>query len=155
MQQMTARPDVRSYLMLSAKLRKNELTLTPEQSRQFQKMAQEVGPALKAIADVSAKLKAAEAEQQNGQDMLAKLEEQKRDAASVQAVSVRSVQGETQVRVLGFNPAAGSPYDLAPREIRTRLRGPQHGELLFSGSSGAVDWNSEQLDDTAAETWVE
>lgn len=150
---MTARPDVRSYLMLSAKLRKNELRLNPDQSRQFQKMTQDVAPVLKAIADVSAKLKAAEAEQQKGQDMLAKLEEQKRDAANLQAVTVRSVQGDTQVRVLGFNPAAGSPYDLAPREIRTRLRGPQHGELLFSGSAGAVEWDSQQLD--AAESWVE
>jgi hypothetical protein len=149
MQQMTARPDVRSYLMLSAKLRKNELTFTPEQSRQFQRMAQEVGPVLKAVADVSARLKAAEAEQQNGQEMLARLEAQKRDASSVSAVTVHSVQGDSQVRVLGFNPAAGSPYDLAPREIRMRLRGPQHGELLFSGSAGAVDWNSEQADAAA------
>lgn len=150
MQPMTARPDVRSYLMLSAKLRKNELTLTPEQSRQFQKMAQDVAPALKAIADVSAKVKGAEAEQQKGQEMLAKLEAQKRDASCVSAVAIRSVQGETQVRVLGFNPAAGSPYDLAPREIRMRLRGPQHGELLFSGSAGTVEWDSQQADDAAA-----
>jgi hypothetical protein len=150
MQQMTARPDVRSYLMLSAKLRKNELTLTSEQSRQFQKMAQDVAPALKAIADVSAKVKAAEAERQKGQEMLAKLEAQKRDASCVSAVTIRSVQGETQVRVLGFNPAAGSPYDLAPREIRMRLRGPQHGDLLFSGSAGKVEWDSQQADDAAA-----
>jgi hypothetical protein len=155
MRELTARSDVRSYLMLSAKVRKNEVNLTPEQARQFQKMAQDVGPALKAIGDVSAKLKAAEAELQKGQDMLANLEEQKRDASCVQAVSVRSVQGDTQVRVLGFNPAAGSPYDLPPREIRTRLRGPQHGELLFSGASGTVDWNSEQADAAPAESWVE
>lgn len=145
---MTARPDVRRYLMLSAKLRKNEISLNAEQARQFQKMGQDVGPALKAVTDVSAKLKAAEAEQQKGQEMLDKLEEQKRDAACVQAVAVRSVQGETQVRVLGFNPAAGSPYQLAPREIRARLRGPQHGDILFSGAAGSVDWNSEQLDAT-------
>src|SRR5579875_2606440 len=100
-------------------------------------MAQDVAPALKAIAEVSARLKAAEAELQ------------KRDASCVSAVAVRSVQGETQVRVLGFNPAAGSPYDLSPREIRMRLRGPQHGELLFSGSSGPVDWNSEPQDEAA------
>jgi hypothetical protein len=154
MQQLTGRADVRNYLTLSTRLRKNELQLNPEQTRQFQKMALEVGPALKAIADVSAKLKSAEAERQKGQDMLAGLEAQKNDASSVSAVTVRSVQGDTQVRILGFNPAAGSPYDLAPREIRMRLRGPQHGELLFSGTGGAVDWDSRE-DDAAAESWVE
>jgi hypothetical protein len=154
-QPMTARPDVRSYLMLSARLRKNELTLTPEQTRQFQKMTQDVGPVLKAIADLSAKLKAAEAERQKGQDMLARLEEQRRDASCVSAVAVRSIQGETQIRILGFNPAEGSPYDLAPREIRMRLRGPQHGDLLFSGPAGTLDWDSRTADAAATEAWVE
>jgi hypothetical protein len=53
------------------------------------------------------------------------------------------VQGDTLVRVLGFSPAAGTPYIIAPREIRTRLRGPQNGALLFSGAQGRFDWSSD------------
>jgi hypothetical protein len=144
MEAMTAKPDVRRYLMLAARVRRNEVVLNPEQTRQFQRMGQDVGPALKAIAEVSAKLKAAEAEHQTGARMLARLEAQRTDAASVAAVAVRMVQGETRVRVLGYDPAVDSkPWRLAARDIRARLRGPQHGELLFGGAAGEVAWSSE------------
>jgi hypothetical protein len=142
---LTGKPDVRRYLMLATRVRKGEISLTPEQARQFQKMAQDVGPALKAIGDVSAKIKAAEAEQQAGTHMLANLEAQRGDAASVSSVAIASVQGETQVRILAYSPAGGQPWRWLPREIRTRLRGPQAGELLFMGGAGSVAWSSDTV----------
>ena len=142
---MTGKPDVRRYLMLATRVRKGEISLTPEQARQFQKMAQDVGPALKAIGDVSAKIKAAEAEQQAGTHMLANLEAQRGDAASVSSVAIASVQGETQVRILAYSPAGGQPWRWTPREIRARLRGPQAGELLFMGGAGSVAWSSDTV----------
>jgi hypothetical protein len=143
MDAMTGRDDVRRYLMLATRVRKGEVALSPEQTRQFQKMAQDVGPALKTIADISAKIKGLDAEQQAGTRMLLDLEAQRGDAASVSAVTVASVQGETQVRVLGYGPADGPPHRWSPREIRTRLRGPQAGELLFMGAAGNVAWSSD------------
>jgi hypothetical protein len=143
MDTMTGRDDVRRYMMLATRVRKGEVALSPEQARQFQKMAQDVNPALKAIADISAKIKAADAEQQAGTRMLADLEAQRRDAASVSAVAIASVQGETQVRILGYAPTGGPPHRWPPREIRTRLRGPQAGELLFLGAAGSVAWSSD------------
>ncbi|MCS0612128.1 FapA family protein [Massilia kyonggiensis] len=142
---LTGKPDVRRYLMLAARVRKGEVNLTPEQARQFQKMAQDVAPALKAIGDVSAKIKAADAEQQAGARMLANLEAQRGDAASISSVAIASVQGETQVRILGYSPAGGPPHRWPPREIRTRLRGPQAGELLFMGGAGNVAWSSDTV----------
>jgi len=143
MDALTAQPEVRRYLLLASRLRKNEISFTPEQARQFQRMAQEVAPALKAIGEVSAKLKQLEADQEEGRKVLADLERQRRDAASVSLVRVQQVQGDTLVRVLGFSPAAGTPYIIAPREIRTRLRGPQNGALLFSGAQGRFEWSSD------------
>jgi hypothetical protein len=143
MDAMTGRDDVRRYLMLATRVRKGEVALSPEQTRQFQKMAQDVGPALKTIADISTKIKGIDAEQQAGTRMLADLEAQRRDAASVSAVTIASVQGETQVRILGYGPAGGQPHRWPPREIRTRLRGPQAGELLFMGAAGSVAWSSD------------
>lgn len=149
MARLAGRSDVRRYLTVASKVRKKEITLSPEQARQFQRMAQDVAPALKEVADASAKVKAVEAEQQKGAQMLAGLEAQRLDADCVAQVAVKLVQGETQVRVLGFSPIGGSPYLMAPREIRARLRGPQRGALLFAGTEGSFDWNSELA---AAET---
>ena len=148
MARLTGRPDVRRYLMLASRVRKKEIELSPEQARQFQRMAQDVAPALKEVAGASARGKAVEAEQQKGAQMLAGLEAQRLDAACVAEVEVKRVTGETQVRVLGFSPTGGSPYLMAPREIKARLRGPQRGALLFAGSEGGFFWNSE----LAAET---
>jgi hypothetical protein len=144
MDALTAKPDVRSYLMLASRVRKNEITLTPEQARQFQRMGQDVAPALKAIGEVSAKGKQVEADLEQGRKLLADLERQRCDAASVSAITVHQVEGDTQVRVLGFSPAAGTPYIIAPRELKSRLRGPQTGELLFAGAQGSFAWSSEQ-----------
>jgi hypothetical protein len=149
MERLTAHPDVRRYLTVASKLRRNEITLSPEQMRQFQKMAQDLAPALKEIAEVSAKARAAGAERDKGEQVLAGLETQRRDPAALQSVRVHRVQGETQVRVLGYNPAAGSPYLMTPREIKTALRGPQSGALLFAGASGSFAWDSEQAAETA------
>ncbi|KQV52233.1 flagellar assembly protein A [Massilia sp. Root335] len=145
MDAMTGKPDVRRYLMLATRVRKGDITLSPEQARQFQKMAQDIGPALKTIADISAKIKVAEAEQQAGTGMLANLEAQRSDAATISGVAIQSVQGETQVRILGYSPADGPPHRWTPRDIRTRLRGPQAGELLFMGAAGDFAWSSDAV----------
>jgi hypothetical protein len=143
MDSLTAQPEVRRYLMLASRLRKKEISFTPEQARQFQRMGQEVGPALKEIGEVAAKVKQLDADLEQGRKVLADLERQRRDAASVSSVTLERVAGDTLVRVLGFSPAAGTPYIIGPREIKTRLRGPQAGELLFSGAQGGFAWSSE------------
>jgi hypothetical protein len=144
MDELTSQPDVRRYMMLATRVRKNEISFTPEQARQFQRMGHDVGPALKAISQVSSQVKAVEADLQEGQRVLADLERQRIDASCVSSVTVHKAQGDTLVRVLGFSPAAGCPYIIAPREIKTRLRGPQFGELLFAGAEGSFAWSSEQ-----------
>ena len=149
MEAMTGKSDVRRYLMVAARVRRGEVVLSPEQQRQFQQMAEDVGPALKAAADVSAKVKAAEAEQKNGERVLAELETRRHDAASISSVAIASVQGETQVRILVYAPAGGKPHHWTPRDIRTRLRGVQYGALLFLGATGSVDWRSDAVPEAA------
>jgi hypothetical protein len=144
MDELTSQPDVRRYMMVASRVRKNEISFTPEQARQFQRMGQDVAPALKEIGQANSQLKALEADLQEGRRVLDDLERQRIDASCVSSVTVHRVQGDTLVRVLGFSPAAGSPYIIAPREIKTRLRGPQFGELLFGGAEGSFAWSSEQ-----------
>jgi hypothetical protein len=144
MEQMTGEPEVRKYVMLASKIRKKELTLTPEQVPVFQKMALEAGPALKAIAKVSLEVKAAETEQQSGQALVAQLMQQRSDSDGVSHVQVRLVQGETTVRTMKFNPDGSSTYDLPAKDIKARLRSSAvGGELIFSGTQGTIDWVSE------------
>ena len=144
MENMTSEPEVRKYVMLASKIRKKELTLTPEQVPVFQKMALAVGAALKAIAKVSLDVKAAETEQQAGQALVEQLMQQRSDSDGVSHVQVRLVQGDTLVRTMKFNPDGSSTYDLPAKDIKARLRSSAAGgELIFSGGQGAIDWVSE------------
>jgi hypothetical protein len=144
MARLTSQPEVRGYLQLAARVRKNEITLTPEQVPQFQKMAQAQAPLLKAIAKLSQDIKTLEAEQQTGMALLAQLGRQQGDSAAVCVVDVRQVLGETQVRALAFRPDGSSIYDLPAREVKARLRGASPAAALFAGSSGAFAWRSDQ-----------
>jgi hypothetical protein len=144
MADLTSRPDVRRYMLLATRVRRNEITLTPEQVPQFQKIALAVGTELKAIGRLQSEIKAAEAEQQSGLELLAQLERQQSDNAVPCAVTVREVLGEMQVRADPFH-ADGSPtYDLPAREIKARLREVGRGALLFAGASGPFEWSNQR-----------
>jgi hypothetical protein len=138
---VAAQPDVRKYMRLATAVRKGEIALTPEQAPVFQRMALAVGPALKEIGKYSAAMRAAETDRDQGLALAAQLERQ-RDSAGLSRVTVSSVQGDTQVRMVKYLPDDRSTYDLPPREIKARLRGALGSELLFAGSAGAFEWSS-------------
>lgn len=143
MEALTAEPEVRRYVQLAARVRRKEVVLTAEQMPQFQKLAQAVAPALKAIAKVAEQLKAAETERDAGQALVDQLALQRRSCDSAAAVDIGLVDGDTTVRTLKYDPNGGVPYDLAAREIKLRLRSTGAGEtVLFAGASGAVAWSS-------------
>ncbi|WP_426113717.1 flagellar assembly protein A [Massilia sp. PWRC2] len=142
MDAMTGQPEVRKYMLLASKIRKKELTLTTEQLPQFQKMAQALGPALKAIARVSLDLKAATTERDAGQALVDQLFEQRRSCDTAAQVEITSVRGETVVRTMKYDPNAGLPHDMALKDVKLRLRGSSAGALIFAGSAGTVAWSS-------------
>jgi hypothetical protein len=146
MERQTAQPDVSKYVSLAARIRKGELTPTPEQAVQFRKMGAAVAPALKAIGQLSQEIKATLADRQAGMAVLAKLEQARSEGEGAATVEIRSLQGDTQVRMLVLPPDGSSAYDLAPREIKARLRGAGTTGVLFAGSRGEYRWSSEDED---------
>jgi hypothetical protein len=138
--QLCAEPGVRKYLEIAGRVRSGEMTLTSDQSRQFKQMGQAVGPALQKIGEVSAARKAVEAEQAEGRALLARFTAQRRERSAGSAVKLGMVQGETQVRLLPFDPDGAPFYDLPAREIKARLRG-NAGTALHAASSGSYEWS--------------
>jgi hypothetical protein len=142
-EELTAAPEVRRYVSLASRVRKKELVLTPEQLPQFQKLALAVGPALKAIAKAQQDVKTAETDRDAGQALVEQLQEQRRGCDTAAQVEITTVEGDTTVRILTFNPDGTVPHDLPAKDIKLRLRANDvKGELIFSGSEGAVSWNS-------------
>jgi hypothetical protein len=139
---LAGQPDVRRYMLLASRVRKNELVLTAEQVPQFQKMAQAQAPALKAIAKASEDVKAAEAEHRTGLALLAQIESQRVASSAECSVEVGEIQGDTLVRGWTYHPDGASLYQLPAREVKARLRGGLATAPLFAASCGAFAWRN-------------
>ncbi|WP_342117697.1 flagellar assembly protein A [Pseudoduganella sp. OTU4001] len=143
MDAITADQEVRNYLQLASKVRKQEVTLNQEQLVLFQKMALKVGPSLKMVARLQVQMKEAQAAQQKEQELGEHVYQQKLMVIGSARCTVRKVNGDTTVRKMIFNPDLGPAYLLPPKEVKARLRAAATSQQpLFSGSSGEFDWSA-------------
>ncbi len=139
--QLCARAEVRKYLEIAGKVRSGEMVLSPAQNAQFRQMGQVVAPDLQKIGEVSNARKAAEAEQTEGQALLARFEAQRAERAGFTRVHIGHLAGDTQVRTLPYDPDGACFYYLAPRDIKAHLRGAE-GTRLYAGATGGYQWNN-------------
>lgn len=137
--QLCAQPAVRNYLEIAARVRSGEMTLAPPQAQQFKQMGQAVAGDLARIGEVSNARKALEKEKAEGQALFERFTAQRGERAAASEVVLRQLGGDTQVRSLTYDPDAPTCYELAPREIKARLRGNQ-GTLLHAAGSGSYAW---------------
>ncbi|WP_051294094.1 flagellar assembly protein A [Pseudoduganella violaceinigra] len=143
MDSITAEQEIRNYLQLASKVRKQEVTLNQEQLVLFQKMAQKVGPSLKMVARLQVQMKEAQAAQQKEQELGEHVYRQKLAVMGSARCTVRQVAGDMVVRTLVFNPDLGPAYLLPPKEVKLRVRAPLgQQQPLFVGSAGMIDWSA-------------
>jgi hypothetical protein len=137
--QLCAQPEVRKYLEIAGRVRGGEMTLTPAQAQQFRQMGQAVGPELQKIGAASAARKAAETGHAEGKALLERFTAQRKERAAGSEVELRQLAGDTQVRLLPFDPDGPCVHDLPAREIKARLRG-NGGTPLHAAASGSFAW---------------
>jgi len=136
---LCGQPAVRKYLELAGRVRSGEMVLTPAQAPQFKQMGQAVGADLQRIGEISAARKAAEAERAEGQALLDRFSAQKSERVAGSEVTLRLLKGDTQVRSLPYDPDGDCFYELAPRDIKARLRG-NGGTPLHAAGAGSYAW---------------
>jgi hypothetical protein len=141
--ELTGRKEVRSYLALAACVRAGHVTLTAAQQGLLRKMAEQVAPALGEVSRLSLAVNAAQAQLAQLQQLLNKARQRRSEVAVSASCKVRVLEGETVLRTMAYQPDAGPPHDLAPKEIRARLRAGSwnHAPVLLA-SVGSVDWTS-------------
>ncbi|NYE59251.1 hypothetical protein FHW58_000403 [Duganella sp. 1224] len=139
---IAALPDVRRYLALAAKLRTQELVLTPEQGQHLRKIAGAVAEEMKAIQKHKQDLQVGQTQHKLLGDRLARVIEQQAEAAGIARCGLHLASGETMVRTMPFAADTAALRQLPPKELKQRLRGtPSGGQLLFADSAGSLDWH--------------
>lgn len=135
-------PDVRRYLALAAKLRTQELVLTPEQGQHLKKIAGAVAEEMKALQKLQQDLQAGQTQHKLLSERLLRVIEQKVEAAGIARCGLHMVSGETMVRTMPFAADTTALRQLPPKDLKARLRGtPSGGELLFADAAGSLDWH--------------
>ena len=132
---LCAQPAVRKYLDVAGRVRSGDMVLTPAQGTQFKLMGQAVSADLTRIGELSNARKAAEKERAEGQAMLDRFSAQRSERAAGTELTLRQIKGDTQIRLLPFDPDGPCFYDLAAREIKANLRG-NGGTRLHAAASG-------------------
>jgi hypothetical protein len=139
---ISALPDVRRYLALAAKLRTQELVLTPEQGQFLRKIASAVAEEIQAIQKHKLDLQVGQTQHTLLSERLARVIEQKVDAAGIARCGLHMASGETLVRTMPFVAETAALRQLPAKDLKQRLRGtPSGGQLLFADSAGSLDWH--------------
>lgn len=139
---ISALPDVRRYLALAAKLRTQELVLTPEQGQFLRKIATAVAEEIKAIQKHKLDWQVGQTQHTLLSERLARVIEQKVEAAGIARCGLHMASGETLVRTMPFVADTAALRQLPPKDLKQRLRGtPTGGQLLFADSAGSLDWH--------------
>ncbi|WP_338764710.1 flagellar assembly protein A [Massilia sp. METH4] len=146
---IAARRDVQAYRALSARMRAREVTLNAAQRGLFARMAEQVTPALKELARLSLAANGAQAQQIRVQQQLDKARQRRNEIAAVATCRVNALAGDTVLRTMLFHPDTGPPYDLAPREVKAKLRSGAWGQAsVLHAAHGALDWSSTAGDES-------
>lgn len=143
MDAIMAEQELRNYMQLASKVRKQEVTLNHEQLALFQKMALKVGPSLKMVARLQVEMKEAQVAQQKELVLSEQVQQQKLLIIGSARCTIRQLFGDTTVRKMIFNPDLGPAYLLPPKEVKARLRSALGSQPpLHTAASGEFDWSA-------------
>ncbi|MYM24522.1 DUF342 domain-containing protein [Duganella sp. FT135W] len=141
MDAITSQTEVRNYLTLATRVRKREVTLTPEQEPLFHKMAESVGPSLRQVAKISLKVKAAQVQQEQAQEEVNQVQRQKSAVQRGARCVVELLTGDVLLRTMTFVPGEPPPYDRPAKEVKAKVRTAVPGmTVLHSGHIGPINW---------------
>lgn len=141
MDAITSQPEMRNYLTLATRVRKREVTLTPEQLPLFQKMAEAMGPALRQVAKISLAIKAAQVQQEQVQEQVNQVQRAKAALIRGSRCTVELLTGDVLLRTMTFEPGEPAPYDRPAKELKAKVRTATPGmTVLHSGHVGPINW---------------
>jgi hypothetical protein len=139
--QIEAMADARRCAELADRVRRKEIALNAQQAVQFRRMVEQLGSQLKSLAALQEALRDQRAALAEADSALAAAVEARRVAGDGIGCIIEAVGGETTVRQLAVAADAAPLAELAPKELRARLRGMDNaGQRVFAGASGKVNW---------------
>ncbi len=139
--QLKALEPVARYLLLAAKVREQEIVLSPEQQTLFGKLRELAAPSLRRLAQLTQDAQARAAECAALGERLAAIESERAAACEGVTCRIEDIAGEIIVRA-ATDDESGHPLVRRPAaDLRRFLHAPGAGKsLLHAADSGRFDW---------------
>lgn len=140
-EEISNQQEMKTFTLLSTKLRAKEITMSPEQEINWLKLQTRVLPALRQLKELNIEIHAARDEADQVKKKMEDITENCQRLSSNLACKVAAIAGDTVIRTLKIRPDAPGLDALSARDLRTRLRGS--GPLttnLFNASEGIFEW---------------
>ncbi len=138
---LRSEPEVARYLLLAGKLRRQELTLNPEQQVAWRRLSAQVAPVLRALAPLADLVREQDAQSQALRREIEAVIAVRAQSCHRVVGEVDAIDGETRISTLLVR-LADTPLSALPgKELKARLRRTDAAtKLLFTGNSGHFSW---------------
>lgn len=148
---LASQPETQQYLTMAGGLRRQEITLTPQQQGSWQQMVAKMAPVMKRMQRARDDIATLVAEIATVRERMAKCETDRAAASGGLECRLDAVTGDVRVRPLVLPLEAPPLTRLAPKDLRTKLRGLTPGEpALFADSEGSFSWSPEAPESSAS-----
>ena len=150
--QLTAEPDMKTYMSLQPRIRAKELVLKGEQEANWQKMLTRLGPTLKDFARLNAELQEIKKRRADLAETLATIKRERAEAIAAVSCHIDEVSGETLVRLRQTRFEDTALANLPAKDLRSRLHDAGlPADRVFFGDAGMVLWPPAKDDEDNAD----
>jgi hypothetical protein len=141
-EKITEQPDIKSYMVLNAKVRAKAVNMTPEQAQNWERLQDRVAPQLRRLKLFNEALQAASSAHAEYTRQVQHTEQLLTEASGDISCQIAEISGETMIRGMSMRPEQGSLESLGARDLRSRLRGAgSDSKVLFHGEEGEFFWS--------------
>jgi hypothetical protein len=139
-QTLASQPALKTFLNVQQKLKSGEISLTPEQKADFQRLQAKVMQPLQQLQIARQQMLAGRNQLEELDRQIEQLRQTHQAMISGIGCTLSAVDGETLVRTISLQTDEPSIGELPAAQLRARLREAGVGERLFANDVGSLDW---------------
>ena len=142
LERVTEQPEMKSYMVLSAKVKAKAVNMTTEQAQNWDRLQNRVAPQLRRIKNLNEDLQGASSMHADQARQVKHAEQLLAEASGDISCQISEISGETVIRAINLKPEQGRLETLGARDLRTRFSGAgSDTKTLFHGAEGEFFWS--------------
>ena len=141
LERITEQPELKSYMVLNAKVKAKAVNMTLEQSQNWDRLQNRIAPQLRRIKNLNEDLQGASSLHADAARQVEHIEQMLAEASGDISCQIADISGETVIRALALMPEQGRLETLGARDLRKRFSGAGNdSQTLFHDSEGEFFW---------------